>query len=176
MNLKLPAHDTRVHVFAVSDGVSGPAQTTFLSRMKYEGENLTLSEMFEHDDLDIEGAEVFAVADIESMGLRGYLAEAYDIPVAALSADHAKLDGIGGDVVILTPKAVGRLEVTLTLDPLLTHIGSYAPAQPDNAPRPTPKVDLTPAPVALSPRPVRGSPWGLAVLILFVLIAIWAIL
>jgi hypothetical protein len=73
------------------------------------------------------------------MSLRDYLAQSQDVPAPALATDAARLDGLSGDVVVLAPRAVEGVEA-LHPRPELTHIGSYAPAEADNAPRELPKA------------------------------------
>lgn len=176
MKLRIPAHDTRVHVFAVSDSDAlGVAHQTFLSRLQDDAAtDTTLPLLFGHPGLDAAGAEVFAIADVEGLGLRAYLAEAYDIVPDALQRDAALLDALGGDVVILTPKAVGRAAVELSMVPYVRHISSLPTIAPDNAPRPLPEVDLTP-PGAADPdtRPVRrGSALVVGLLLVIAIVVL----
>lgn len=138
MTFEIQPNDPRIHVFSISDGQLKLAYQTYLSRLSADAEGTPLTTAL-GAQIDPTYAEVFAVRDVEPMGLRAYLAQAHDIPVASLIEDAARLDGLSGDVVILAPRAVEGLS---ELHPLaeLTHIGSYAPAEADNTPR-----DLPPA-------------------------------
>ncbi|WP_179378601.1 hypothetical protein [Jannaschia marina] len=138
MTLTLRPNDGRIHVFSVSDGPVRLAHQTYLSQLSDEGDATPLLEAL-GAEIDPTYVEVFAVQDVEPMGLRTYLAQAHDIPDETLAADAARLDALSGDVLVLAPLAV---EGVAELKPVaeLTHIGSYAPAEADNTP-----VDLPPA-------------------------------
>lgn len=175
MKLDIPAHDTRIHVFAVSDTDAGPQRQTFLSRLADpEAADTTLPLLFGHAGLDPAGAEVFAVADVEGLGLRGYLQEAYEIDPEVLAPAKARLDALGGDVIVLSPHALGRAAVTLETPAHIRHIDSFTPIAPDTAPREMPEVDLSPpAPKDLPPAPRRlPRPWVMIV-VAIALLLIW---
>ncbi|MGB3406404.1 MAG: hypothetical protein WBA67_02830 [Jannaschia sp.] len=166
MTLTLPPRDPRIHVFSVSDGGLTLAHQTFLSRLSETPEDaVSLADAFAAP-IDNTYAEVFAIGDVSPMSLRDYLAQAHDIPVDLLAVDAARLDALSGDVVVLAPRA---LEGGGTLHPRgeLTHIGSYATAEADNAPRDLPPAVRDPAlaaPDVPSDPPVRASrvPWIIA--------------
>ncbi|MDP3195489.1 hypothetical protein [Tabrizicola sp.] len=106
-------------------------------------------------DLDPAYVEMFDVADLSDIGLAGYLTEGLGVPDTALSADHAKLKAIQGPVLILLSKALHGREVTLTLDPRLSLIGTYREDRP--------AIHFEPLPTAaaegvLSPPPLPAPP------------------
>ena len=139
MSLTIPPRDPRIHVFSVSDGKLKLAHQTYLSQLSEQpADTVVLPDAF-GAAIDATYAEVFAIRDIEPMGLRDYLTQAHDIPAETLARDAARLDGLAGDVVVL---AAGSLDGVRTLYPRpeLTHIGSYLTVEADNAPR-----DLPPA-------------------------------
>ncbi len=146
MTFPLVPRDRRIHVFSVSDGPLTLAHQTYLSRLEGEGRATPLTDAF-GAPVDATYAEVFAVRDVEPMGLRAYLAQAHDIPAATLARDAARLDALSGDVVVLAPSALEGLGA-LDPRPEITHIGSYAPAEADDAPRALPRAGRTPGPVA----------------------------
>lgn len=170
--LKVASYDPRVHLLALSDlgPEVGPELTpaTHLSRLHDETSDSPLAAMLGHPDLDLNGVEVFEVADVQGLGLNAYLAEAYDIPAATLAPDAPRLGALEGTVVVLTPRALGRLALSLDLPPSLTLIGSWAPATADNAPRPTPQVDLAPQRVAEPHSRAPRLPGWMVLLILLV--------
>lgn len=175
MKLNIPAHDTRIHLFAVSDTDTRPERQTFLSRLEDPSAvDTTLPALFDHPALDPTGAEVFAIADIASMGLRSYLQEAYDIAPEVLSKSQVRLDALGGDVIVLTPRALGRAKVVLHMPAHIRYIDSFAPIAPDTTPREMPQVNLTPVtPKELFPAPRRTpQPWVILVVAL-VLLLVW---
>ena len=81
-------------------------------------------------DLDPAFIEIFDLADLSGVGLSAYLADGLGVPVAALSRDVAKLEARTGPVLILLSKALHGRAVTLTLDPRLTLLATYAEERP----------------------------------------------
>jgi hypothetical protein len=134
--------DPLIHVFAVSDGGEPLPRGTFLSRM--EGGAVA------PDDAALSGAlgapvdasrtELFAVADLDGMGLRDYLAQAHEADRAALDADAARLDALEGDVLLLTPRAISA-RADLSPAHHLTHVGAYPVPAADHAAAPLPRAE-----------------------------------
>lgn len=81
-------------------------------------------------DLDPAFIEIFDLADLSGVGLSGYLTDGLGVPDAALSRDRARLDALKGPVLILLSKALHGREVTLTPDPRLTLVATYAEDRP----------------------------------------------
>lgn len=158
MTLPLTPRDPRIHVFSVSDGPLKLAHQTYLSRLEGEDGATPLTEAF-GAPVDATYAEVFAVRDVAPMGLRAYLNEAHDIPEATLAADAARLDALSGDVVVLAPRAVEGI-AALEPRPEFTHIGSYAPAEVDDAPRDLPRAVREPSRVTRERDPRAGLSTG----------------
>lgn len=154
MTFALTPNDPRIHLFSVSDGPVKLAHQTYLSRLSGDAEGTPLAEAL-GAAVDPTYAEVFAVRDVSPMGLRAYLGQAHDIPDAALAEDAARLDALSGDVLVLAPRAVEGLEA-LSPRPELTHIGSYAPAEADNAPRDLPPAVKEPSMAAVE-APAAGK-------------------
>ncbi len=164
MTFSLTPRDRRIHVFSVSDGPLKLAHQTYLSRLDGEGGAMPLTEAF-GAPVDATYAEVFAVGDVAPMGLRAYLGQAHDIPEPTLAADAARLDALSGDVVVLAPRAVEGI-AALEPRPELTHIGSYAPAEVDDAPRDLPRAVKEPSRVTRDPgRGPKLSPGTIAAIV-----------
>jgi hypothetical protein len=72
------------------------------------------------------GVEVFPLADLESLGLVGYLREGVDAQAADLARDGAKLAALDGWVMLLHSSAFEGREATLNLATEVTLIGTYA--------------------------------------------------
>lgn len=144
MTLPLAPNDPRVHIFALDPDAPKLAPRSYLTPPAAEPGAVEPAEAF-GAAIDPTYVEVFPVADVAPMGLRAYLSQAHDIPGVVLAQDAARLDALGGSVAILAPRAVRGLDA---LDPApgLRHVGSYAIAGADDAPR-----DLPPA--ASRPRP-----------------------
>lgn len=79
--------------------------------------------------LDPAFVEIFDLADLSGVGLSSYLTDGLGIPVTALT-NPARLDALEGPILILLSKALHGREVTLTLDPRLTLVGTYAEERP----------------------------------------------
>jgi hypothetical protein len=69
--------------------------------------------------------ETLRIEDLGGMSLSRYLAEAHDLPPAALGADRDAIDALRGHVVVLPPQAFANTSQRLTPAAPLRHIGSY---------------------------------------------------
>ena len=76
-------------------------------------------------EVDAEQVEIFPVSDLEGVGLAGYLIEGNAVPARDLVPDRAKLDRLGGWVMIVFSRAFGGAATTLRPTPALTLIGTY---------------------------------------------------
>ncbi|MEL6689341.1 MAG: hypothetical protein AAFP28_03390 [Pseudomonadota bacterium] len=75
--------------------------------------------------VDTDFVEVFPVADLEGVGLAGYLTEGNDAAEDEIAQDRAKLDALEGYVLIVFSAAFDRVAQTLAPQPELTLIGTY---------------------------------------------------
>lgn len=82
-------------------------------------------------DVDADHVEVFPVSDLEGVGLVGYLAEGNAVPMDQLTPDRAKLDKLGGWVLIVFSRAFGDAPTALTPASSLTLIGTYGEIRTD---------------------------------------------
>lgn len=82
-------------------------------------------------EVDPEHVEIFALSDLEGVGLVGYLSEGNAVPSQQLTPDRAMLERLGGWVMIVFSRAFDSAPATLTLDPALTLIGEYGAAGVD---------------------------------------------
>ncbi|WP_299723847.1 hypothetical protein [uncultured Tateyamaria sp.] len=82
-------------------------------------------------EVDAEQVEIFPVSDLEGVGLVGYLAEGNAVPMEDLTPDRAKLDRLGGWVMIVFSRAFDGQATTLAPAPALTLIGTYGAAGVD---------------------------------------------
>jgi hypothetical protein len=140
--------DALIHVFAVSHGGEPLPRGTFLSRMgdgSARPDDAALSNAL-GAPVDASKTELFAVADLDGMGLRDYLAQAHEADRTALDADAARLDALDGDVLIVTPRALSA-RADLTPAPNLAYVGAYPVPAADHAARPLPPAE-----------PVRDDP------------------
>jgi len=125
-------------------------------------------------DLDPAHVELFDVADLSDIGLAGYLTEGLGVPDAALEADRTVLQELKGPVLVLLSKALHGRAVTLTPDPRLTLIGTYAEDRPPVhfEPLPSAATQGVLTPPALPSRPAQRP--TLAFLLLGVALALVA--
>lgn len=118
--LTIPAHDR--------DGLR--VFTARLSPDDLARDKASLAESLLGDPhLDPAFIEIFDLADLSGVGLPTYLSEGLGVPFDAIS-NRAQLDALSGPVLILLTKALHGREVTLTLDPRLTLVGTYAEERP----------------------------------------------
>ena len=89
-----------------------------------------LTSLLGDPDLDPAHVELFDTTDLAGVGLAGYLTEGLGVPEAALAPDHDRLEAVKGPVLILRSRALHGRAVTLTPDPRLTLIATYAEDRP----------------------------------------------
>ncbi|WP_103257840.1 hypothetical protein [Tabrizicola aquatica] len=141
--ITIPAHERdQVRVF-----------TAALSAEEMQGDKARLAPALLGDaDLDPAHVELFDVADLSDIGLTGYLTEGLGVPDATLAADRARLEAMTGPVLILLSKALHGRAVTLSPDPRLALIGTYAEERPpvhfEPLPSPSAQGTLNPNPPA----------------------------
>ena len=120
MKLTIPAHDRNgIRVFA--------AKLTPDDLLRDKTRLVT--ELLGDPDLDPAFIEIFDLADLSGVGLSGYMTDGLGIPETAIT-DPARLDALTGPVLILLSKALHGRAVTLTPDPRLTLVGTYAEDRP----------------------------------------------
>ncbi|WP_128515466.1 hypothetical protein [Tabrizicola thermarum] len=138
-----------------------------------------LQALFGDPDIDPAHVELFDVADLSDLGLAGYLAEGLGIPEAALQADRPPLDALKGPVVILLSRALHGREVTLSLDPRLTLVGTYREDRPPVHFEPLPTAAATgvlappPQPAPPAQRPTAVFVLMALALVLMAVVALW---
>ena len=89
------------------------------------------------EGIDHEFVQVFAVKDLEGVGLADFLVEGHGAEPQDIKTDKTKLGALGGWVMVVLSKAFRGIARDLDLDPRLTLIGVY----------PQEGVDWSPAPV-----------------------------
>ncbi|WP_127114740.1 hypothetical protein [Shimia sediminis] len=77
-------------------------------------------------DLDPARVELFDVADLDELGLTGYMTEGLGIAASDLATDAARLDGLTGHVLIVFSAAFRSTAQSLTPRAPLRWIGTYA--------------------------------------------------
>lgn len=74
--------------------------------------------------LDQDFVEVFDVADLGELGLRGYLTQGVGIAQTEVDAHHVALAAAKGHLFLVTSAAFGGFESALTIQPPLRHIAT----------------------------------------------------
>jgi len=168
--LAIPAHDHNgVRVFSAS---------LTPDEMQRDKARLVI-ELLGDPDLDPAFVEIFDLADLSGVGLAGYLTDGLGVPDTALTADRARLDALTGPVLILLSKALHGRAGTLTPDPRLTLVGTYAEVRPPVHFEPLPTAaaqgTLTPdLPIDRTPqRPSAALLLFGAALVLVAVVALW---
>lgn len=121
MKLSIPAHDRLgVRVFSAK-----------LTPEDLQRDKARLAEALLGDpDLDPAFIEIFDLADLSGVGLSGYLVEGLGVPEPAMTRDRVRLDALKGPVLILLSKALHGRAVTLTPDPRLNLVATFAEELP----------------------------------------------
>lgn len=138
-----------------------------------------VAELLGDPDLDPAFVEIFDLADLAGVGLAGYLTDGLGVPEATLTADRARLEALTGPVLILLSKALHGRASTLTPDPRLTLVGTYAEVRPPVHFEPLPTAaaqgTLTPdLPIDRTPqRPSAALLLFGAALVLVAVVALW---
>ena len=169
MALTLSPNDPRIVVF-VATADTDLDHSTYLDRLRGAEVANGLAEVL-GTEVDPGKVEVFDARDVDGIGLRGYLAQAYDIDPAALEADAPWLDSAKSTVLVLGAGAA-RGGGTLAPAPGLQLVNTYRSAQADMASRILPD-----AASETEPRPVRQvtststlSPTMIAVIVIAALV------
>lgn len=184
-DLSVEAHERdRLHVLAVN-----LPETDVQARHLGDGPDAVepdsglLADLTGFDDLDPAGAELIRIADLEGLGLSGYLTEGHGIDAAAVAAQRGRLDRIEGYALVLRSQAFGGRGRTLHTA-LLTPIASFeqpgtdwsaaAPLDAESArpfTGPGGRADITP-----TPRPARIGSAVVAGIVVLLAVLIWSLL
>lgn len=77
-------------------------------------------------EIDGDHVEVFALSDLQGLGIVGYLTEGNGVKPDTIAPDRGKLERLGGWVMIVLSRAFQGHAATLSPSPALTLIGTYA--------------------------------------------------
>lgn len=81
--------------------------------------------------IDAAYTEVFRVADLDQLGLAGYLRDGNGVNPEQIETDRSKLAALDGWVMIVYSRAFAGQSLQLAPIPALTHIGTYTEGGPD---------------------------------------------
>jgi len=93
---------------------------------RFQREPGALEQILGVTGLDPDYIEIFPVADLESLGLAGYLGDGYGVPETEIAPDRDQLNAVQGYVMVVLSRAFGSRAVTLRPAGTLTLIGLYA--------------------------------------------------
>lgn len=127
--------------------------------------------------LDSTYVEIFPVADLDELGLVGYLIEGNGIDPDSLGKDRARLKALSGWVMVVYSRAFSEAALTLKTVPALTHIGTYTQPGVDWSSEQTltsqaATTPSTPVKKPVSDAAMSGRIATLALLVLFALTAV----
>jgi len=109
-SIVIPRHEHGViRVFAISRPIAGVARA-----LKQQPKAALATELLGHP-VTSDTVELFALSDLTGVGLSRYLADGYDIEPEALRADHSRLEGLDGYVLLLFSSVAKDNTVTLRL-------------------------------------------------------------
>ena len=83
------------------------------------------------DRIDAAYTEVFRVADLDQLGLAGYLRDGNGVNPDQIETDRSKLAALDGWVMIVYSRAFAGQSLQLAPIPALTQIGTYTEGGPD---------------------------------------------
>ncbi|MEL6884508.1 MAG: hypothetical protein AAFP87_08365 [Pseudomonadota bacterium] len=109
------------------------------------------------DALDTEYTEIFPVADLDDLGLAGYLVEGNGVEAQDVAPDRTKLKQLSGWVMIVYSSAFGGQSATLTPAPEITLVGTYREAGVDWTARDTVTSEAA-RPYSAPPQTVKKRP------------------
>lgn len=81
--------------------------------------------------LDMDHVELFALKDLEGIGLMGYLNEGAGVPEADLVPDRCKLEQLEGWILVVFSLAFEDRAATLQPAPSVTLVGTYSETRTD---------------------------------------------
>ncbi|MFT4962396.1 MAG: hypothetical protein ACI92Z_003493 [Paracoccaceae bacterium] len=113
--LHIRAHETGViRIFAMDM----PAQ-----QARFHTEPVAMQQVLGANDIDPAYVEIFPVADLDQLGLAGYLVEGCGIPASLVAPERDRLNAVTGYVMLVHSRAFGGRAVTLT--PTLPLIATF---------------------------------------------------
>lgn len=170
--IEVKAHEAGVvRVFSIT-----PAEAEALRSVQdtSEGEG-RVARLLGVSHIDTDFVEVFPVSDLDAFGFANYLIAGNGIPEEQVEPDRAKLDALTGWALILYSGAFDGASGTLSPDPALTHIGTYAEPR-DTSPLEPLHSEAATEPVAtkapMSKARQSGMVASLALVVLFALVAV----
>lgn len=120
-------------------------------------------------DLAAGQVERLSLADMEGLGLSGYLAEGWDVPADALAPDRGRLDALQGVAFLVLSRAFEGKGAVLSPLPGVEVFGPYAEGRGLSAlpmpPAPEEPVSLSPAPPPEPPHTAVRLPLALVALV-----------
>jgi len=129
-----------------------------------------LKEALGVEDINDTFVDVFAISDLDEMGLTGYMTEGLGVSEEEIAPHRERLDALEGHVVVVLSGAFKGLAVTLLPRPPLRWIGTFFEERAQVKFEPLPSDSATPAPAAKkapSNAAMSGRVAMLALLIIF---------
>jgi hypothetical protein len=109
---------------------------------EFQKDPIAMQQVLGIQDIDPKYVEIFALSDLDQLGLAGYLIEGCGVPESALAPERERLDALTGYVMLLHSQAFGGRAVTLK--PTLPLIATFNEPATDwsGGPMPTQSAQL----------------------------------
>jgi hypothetical protein len=126
------------------------------------------------DALSPDHIDLLRVADLQELGLDGYLVEGLGVAEDEVAPDRARLRGLRGYVLVLPSRAFAGMAQELTPRAPLRWIGTYAEPRPQSDFTPLTSKAAKGAPLQSGPSnaAMSGRVAAVALLVMFLLVAL----
>ena len=128
------------------------------------------------------GFDLFPLADLESIGLAGYLTQGYGVTAQSLKLERARLNALDGYVLLVFSSAFEGNSTTVQISPDLSHITTFGETLPDMQSIPLNSDAAKPFSGVFSHRPApipprsRSGALVVAALVVIVGLILWVVL
>lgn len=114
----------------VAEGERGTVRVFATDLTKDQIEGFDVAAALGATSLEVEQVELFDIADLQGLGLAGFLEEGHGIPPEQLTDMAPQLDGLKGVVLIVPSRAFGDRKQTLTPTAPLRLLGTFFEDRP----------------------------------------------
>ena len=91
----------------------------------FQNDPIALEQMLGVSDLDPSYVEIFPLADLDQLGLAGYLRDGCGVAENIIAADRDRLNALAGYVMLVFSRAFGGRAVTMALAQTISLIATY---------------------------------------------------
>ncbi len=135
-----------------------------------------LAQLLGIETLDMAQADLFDVADLEELGVMGYLTEGCGIAVSELRDDADMLKALSGPVLVLRSRAFGGESTRLTPSAQITLLRHYEEPSALWSARPVTAASAKPQKPKVPPRQARAEARRLGFIFFVVVMSLFVLL